>query len=679
MDRYELRYRQVHLDFHTSPDIEVGAQFDPDAFAATLERARVDSITCFARCHHGLIYYDSKLNPERVHPRLARRNLLAEQIEACHKRNIRVPIYTSVQWDHFTAQEHPEWRILTAEGALAGQKPYEPGFYGFLCVNTPYRDFLKAHVREVLSTLPVDGLFFDIVGVRDCSCAYCRAGMKSKGLDPLSEKQRLQYARQMLDEFKADMTQFIRRMNPECSIFYNSGHVGPAIRTSKDSYTHLELESLPSGGWGYMHFPITVRYARNLGLDLLGHTGKFHTSWGDFHSFKNREALEYECLSMLAHGAKCLIGDQLEPSGMLSQPVYDLIGSVYSQVEQLEPWCRGARPVVDIGLFTPEEYTGGGHTALSPALIGATRILQRAAHQFDIVDSQSDFSQYRVLVLPDDIQVSSELAGKLERYLAEGGSLIASFESGLNSDKTEFTLKALGVTLKDQATRTHDGALVRGKTFPGNAYADYLLPKGEIGKGLPETEHVMYMKGVEVEALPQSEVLCDTVVSYFDRTYEHFCSHRQTPSSGKRGYAGIVRNGNVIYFAHPIFRLYDLCGPRWCKQLFLNALDMLLPDPVLRHDGPSTLLATVNRQDREGRLVVHLLHYIPERLSQTIDVIEDVIPLHDVRLSLRVPGRVNEVQLVPEMRVIDFQSVGERIEFTIPRINGHQVVCVQLQ
>lgn len=426
-----------------------------------------------------------------------------------------------------------------------------------------------------------------------------------------------------------------------------------------------------------MHFPITVRYARNLGLDLLSHTGKFHTSWGDFHSFKNKKALEFECFNMLAHNAKCLIGDQLEPNGRLSQPVYDLIGSVYSQVERLEPWCRDAKAVVDIGVFTPEEFHGRGELGLPPALMGVTRILQRASHQFDVIDSQSDLSRYRVLVLPDDIPVSRELAGKIERYLDEGGSLIASFESGLNGDKTEFNLKALGVTLRDQATCTPDGVLVRGRAFPGNAYADYLLPKGEIGRGLPETEHVMYMKGVEVEALPQSQILSDTIESYFDRTYEHFCSHRQTPSSRKRGYAGIVRNGRVIYFAHPIFRLYDQCAPAWCKQLFLNAVDMLLPDPILRHNGPLTLFATVNRQDKENRLVVHLLHYIPERLSQTIDVIEDVIPLYDVKLSLRAPGDTSKVVMVPEARELAFEFSEGRVEFTVPQINGHQMICIQ--
>ncbi len=84
------------------------------------------------------------------------------------------------------------------------------------------------------------------------------------------------------------MTNFVRQFNKECSIFYNKGHIGPAERPIKHSYSHFELESLPSGGWGYLHFPVTMRYVRTLGLDCVGMTGRFHTFWGDFHSFKTK-------------------------------------------------------------------------------------------------------------------------------------------------------------------------------------------------------------------------------------------------------------------------------------------------------------------------------------------------------------------------------------------------------
>jgi hypothetical protein len=148
MGKIDLRFRQIHLDFHTSEHIEgIGSAFDPEEFADTLVRAHVNSITCFARCHHGWIYYDTQAFPERRHPHLTR-NLLKEQIEACHARGIRAPIYLTVQWDHFTANQHPEWRVVQPDGRLEGTPPYEAGFYRRLCVNSPYLDFLKAHVQE---------------------------------------------------------------------------------------------------------------------------------------------------------------------------------------------------------------------------------------------------------------------------------------------------------------------------------------------------------------------------------------------------------------------------------------------------------------------------------------------------------------------------------------------------
>ena len=97
----KIRYRQVHLDFHTSEYIpDIAADFDKEEFAKTLEEAHVDSITCFARCHHGWLYYPSKKFPELIHPGLKNKNFLLEQIEACHKRGIKVPVLSSAA-SHF--------------------------------------------------------------------------------------------------------------------------------------------------------------------------------------------------------------------------------------------------------------------------------------------------------------------------------------------------------------------------------------------------------------------------------------------------------------------------------------------------------------------------------------------------------------------------------------------------
>ena len=674
-----LPFRQIHLDFHTSELITgIGAEFDPDEFADTLARAHVNSITCFARCHHGWIYYDTARNPERRHPHLTR-DLLREQIEACHARGIRVPIYTTVQWDHFTALEHPEWLCMDETGRIVGTPPFEAGFYRQLNVNSPYVDeFLKPHVREILDTLPVDGLFFDIVQPIPSTDPHTQKQMRATGLDPASDGERARFALESLNDFKRDMSAFVWSINPEASIFYNAGHVGTRHRAVTDAYSHWELETLPSGGWGYQHFPVSMRYARTLGIDVLGQTGKFHTSWGDFHSFKNLPALQFEVFRMLAMGAKCMIGDQLPPRGRIEPYVYKLVGQVYAEVEEKEPWCQGAQPVSEIAVFTPEEFTSASAGILPDAIKGANRLLEEAAQQFDIIDSATDLAPYRLVILPDTIPVDTALAAKLDQYLAHGGKIIATFESGLNPEGTGFGLAALGVTMASEGPRQLDGHPARGEFFPANDYAEYILPSSEIGRGLPPTEHVMYIRGMDVHAQDGSEVLAQIVPSYFDRTWEHFCSHRHTPSAGLSGNPAIVRNGNAIYFSSPIFTTYEKMAPLWCKRLLLNAIDLLLPDALVRHDGPSTLLVTLNEQSALNRQILHLLHYIPERRGQQFDVIEDVIPVYDITLSVRAPSGVESVTAVPQGEPVPFTMRGDRVEFVAPKVDGHQMFVIGL-
>ncbi len=119
----------------------------------------------------------------------------------------------------------------------------------------------------------------------------------------------------------------------------------------------------------------------------MSHTGKFHTAWGDFQSFKNPAALQFECFRMIAMNAKCLIGDQLPPNGQLEPAVYDLIGGVYASVEEKEPWCRGATAVSEIGVFTPEAFRDPIDRDQPGAIKGANRMLDEAGYQFEILDA----------------------------------------------------------------------------------------------------------------------------------------------------------------------------------------------------------------------------------------------------------------------------------------------------
>lgn len=657
-----LPYRQIHLDFHTSGDIpEIGIEFNKEEFGEILEKARVNSITCFSRCHHGYLYYDSKKFPERIHPHLKNKNILKEQIEVCHEKGIRVPIYLPVEWDEYTAKEHPEWVIIDENGAPV-QKVFDAGFYNAICVNTPYFDFLKEQIKEIIDEFsPVDGLFIDILNIKDCCCKYCISEMRSKGINAEDRAERIKFAQFKLDRFKKEMTEFIRKYDSDCDIFYNVDHIGTKHRKAIETFTHLEIESLPSGKWGYMHYPVTIRYAKELGLECIGMTGKFHTAWGDFHSIKNKEALEFECFNMLATNAGCSIGDQLHPRGRLCKNSYELIGDVYREVEKKEPWCIGAEAVTDIAVMATEEYLPYDKKLVMDDLVGATRMLQELGQQFSIIDSLSDFSKYKLIIMPDNIVVNSELKEKIDNYIKNGGKIIASYKSGLDKESNKFELDSLGVRFISEAEYS----------------PDFIVPEGKIGEGLYNMEYTMYMKGLKVENTSIGQPLSYANNPYFNRTWEHFCSHLHTPSSGERAYPAIVGTESSIYFSHPIFAQYEANAPKWCKILVSNAIKILIGDSIVVSNLPSTALITLNEQKRESRFILHVLHYIAQRKGPTIDIIEDKIPLYNSEFSIAIDKDVKAVKLVPSNTELKWKLENGRVKFAVEKIEGHQMIEIE--
>ncbi|GLC78272.1 alpha-amylase family protein [Lacrimispora brassicae] len=661
----DLRFRQVHLDFHTSEYIpEVGTDFNGEEFAGRLEKANVDSVTCFARCHHGWLYYPSRKHADLIHPGLTNHNLLIDQIKACHDRGIKVPVYTTVQWDGRIMGEHPEWLSVDEQGDYINtQNVKEPHFYHTICLNSGYRTFFKEHLHDIMDVIGVeniDGFFMDILFQVDCCCGHCKKKMEELHLDSSKKEVRLKYSLQMLEEFKTEITAVIKERAPKASVFYNSSHVGPASKDNFKEYSHLELESLPSGGWGYDHFPATGRYARTLGMDIIGMTGKFHTYWGDFHSLKNQAALELECFNMLAMGAGCSIGDQLHPRGRLSEGAYDLIGKVYKSVREKEPYCRGAKPVVEIAVLTPEEFYPEGeyNLGISPSLIGAVRMLQELSLQFDVIDSKTPMDSYQLIILPDCIYYNEELEKVMKNYIANGGKVIGSYDSCLNKCGKD---NIYGITWKEESPY----------------YREFVMPNQVIGKDLYKEEYVMYLRGHNVEA-NNGEVLMDKMEPYFDRSGKTFCSHQHAPSSGKAGYPEVIKNGNVIYFAHPIFKLYRKNAAKWCKLMVKDAVALCLEHKLVSHNGPSAMTTALNHQKQENRDIFHILHYITEKRSEDIFTVEDVIPLYGVEFKLYTGNKQPaDVVLVPGEEAVPFVRNGGYISFRLDKIQGHCMVSIQ--
>src|SRR6185437_13308536 len=152
------RFRQIHLDFHTSPHIpDVGASFDADTFGDTLAEARVNWVTLFGKCHHGMSYYPTKAALGMMHPSL-KFDLLGEQIEACKKRDIATPVYISARVDQHIGITRSDLVVRLEDGKLWGPNAGSASWYQVCLNRKEYIDYLAEQTTEVLKNYDADGI-----------------------------------------------------------------------------------------------------------------------------------------------------------------------------------------------------------------------------------------------------------------------------------------------------------------------------------------------------------------------------------------------------------------------------------------------------------------------------------------------------------------------------------------
>ncbi len=655
-----LAFRQVHLDFHTSEAIgQIGASFSKEQFQEMLKTGHVNSITVFSKCHHGWAYHPSKAN--EIHPGL-KLDLLGAMIEAAHEIGVKTPVYISAGLDEKMARRHPEWLIRDIDDRTNWIHGFMvPGYHQF-CFNTPYLDYLLAQIEEVVQNYDADGIFLDIVGVRTCYCQYCVSSLRSGGKDPRDSDAVVALGERTYANYTKKVEEVIHRIKPGMRIFHNGGHISRGRRDLAFMNSHLELESLPTGGWGYDHFPLSARYVQNLGMEFLGMTGKFHTTWGEFGGYKHPNALRYEAGLNIANGAKCSIGDQLHPEGLMDKATYELIGAAYKEVEAKEEWCGNVENIADVALFSLEAADCHGNVHTDKETLnsdaGAVRILLEGKILFDVIDMEEDFSKYKVIILPDKVRINSELKAKLENFFARGGKILASGESGMTPEGDAFAIN-LGV-----------------KWLQANPFKpDYFKPAFKLNN-LGDASFIFYSQGQKI-SLDGGAELGHREDPYFNRDVFTFCSHQHTPGSRNNAGPGMVESNNGIYIAWNVFDDYATKGSLCLKECVLYALNRLIKGKTLETNLPAQGVVTLMNQTGHKRLVNHLLYASPVRRGEKVEVIEDILPVYDTSVALRIPYKAKRVYLAPQMKDIGFTQEDDVLKYSIDRFECHQMVVVE--
>lgn len=654
-----MNFRQVHLDFHTSEKIPgIGKEFSNEQFKSALKLGHVNSITVFSKCHHGYSYHPTEVG--KIHPNL-KFDLLGEQIKAAHEIGVKTPVYLSAGWDVKMAWTHPEWLLRPKDDTVHFD---EPGYH-LMCMNTPYLDYLTAQIEEAVKNYDCDEIFLDIVGIRPCHCRRCVSDMLSLGFDPYNDEDVYKFAERTYLDYARRVREAVDKYKPGLPVFHNSGHVSRGRRDLAYLNSHLELESLPTGGWGYDHFPLSAGYARTLDTEYLGMTGKFHTTWGEFGGFKHPNALIYETALSIANGAKCSVGDQLHPCGKMDMATYALIGKAYAEVEKREPWLDGVKSIADIAMLSAEAVSNyyekpfgreGGSDGDIDA--GAVRILLEGKYLFDVVDTEAELDKYKLLILPDNIRLDAHLTKKINDFVKRGGKVLASGTSALKNESDSF-------------------AIDLGADYIGKSKFSPIYMKPQFDCEYEPSAFVMYADSHDITQRSNADVITMKENPYFNRTALTFSSHLHAPNDKSQEYPLGTMSKCGAYIGASLFTEYATNASFITKKVLHGVIDMLLGDAkTLKTTLPAQGVVTLMDQASESRLVLHALYASPVKRGHGIDVIEDIVPLYGVKFELKTEREPKKVYEAPSGEAIPFEYIEGILKFSAEKIDCHFMAVI---
>lgn len=664
--------RAVHFDFHTMPGIyDIGQGFDAEEIAQRLSDAHVDYINFFAACNLGFCYFPTKVGTP--YPGL-KSDMLGDMVRACHKRDIGVTAYISVGLMHEQTRNHPEWANVNKDGQLIyGDRT--ANFFRNMCYNAPgFRSFLAGLVKEICA-YDIDGLFCDNMVYRPCYCNTCTEDMLAHGIDINDDDAVLAFNREVLMRCAQDIKAIV---GPDRYLYMN----GMPYYAFRDIDTHIEIECLPSGGWGYDFFWPHAAYARNIQDTVLYMTGRFQASWGDFGGYKTKASIENDLYDGLCNGFPPSVGDHIHPATGIVGDIYRDVGDIYEHIRRYEPYTLGARAKTDIGVITNSAGFLGND------FLGLGRMLGELKQGFDIVHQDMDIERFSLIILPDNMIVNESLKAKLRAHLDRGGKILSTGFGGLavqNTDGADVQLRVAetlpglsdGLVTSDPKTLSFAFALpeyeavLDGVDLSNVSYFNFT----HTPEGTAKMPWAMYKQGVLMTARRPEYVRARYVKAYFDRHWDGLHGYYYTPPEKETGHAAAIRCGNVAHICFSIFEAYYDKAMREHKLLVKQLIDELHPEPLIRPvaDIPSTARVTLTGKD--DYLLLHVKASYPEPRGK-FDIVEE----HNVLKAgaqVAVHGRYDKVCLLPDEKPVEWRYEDGYTVITLPEIVGYDMFLLR--
>jgi hypothetical protein len=675
---WHQRIRRIgQLNFNERDPAELDVEAWADYWASLKVDAVLVSVTGI------LAFYPTQVPFHRRSQYLGDKDLFGACTTAAKKRGLRVIARTSpdLNWEDAT-QAHPEWFMRDASGGFLPHGE-DPRLFRTCTFSTYFTEHMPAIMREVQANYDVDGIFTNawppLDGLPVCYCEQCRKLAKPKTPEYWGQFTERTAALWKLYDGIA------KERKPDSLFFANMGggiHATPNLRRLAQVCEWFNCDNQGRGGEGSPIWGASqqgrVATAIMKGRTITNVTGAWSTCgavrWRNVA--KSRPEAEIWMDQTVASGMTIWyhwVGGQ---KGLGEDRRWQKIGRQYMQWHaRHDLHFERIRSVANVGVVMGQSshlfYTPPGEGGMAQFIDGLYYALIEGRFMFDFVHEDDlgaeTLGRYSALLLPNIAWLSDAQCAQLRAYVAAGGSLMASFETGMFDERG---IRRRKPGLADLFGIDSVGEVAGPK---GNGFYARIESQHEILRGFDDTEWIpggayrlpVKAAGPMVLSVIPAHTAYPPELSYvpFDSTDEPAVVARD---NGR---------GRLLYFPGDIERASWRSGHTDLSRLLQNSIGWLEGGsrPVtVEGEGVVECFAW----ETPVGYALHLVNYTNPNMHRGWLRRHYPIGEQKVRMTLS-PGRsVVRVELLRSERLIPFRQDGTSVEFTIPSVTDYEVAAL---
>ncbi len=636
-------------------------------------------------------FYPSSLPFQHPSPWLRQRpsgDLVADAVREAHAHGVRLISRADFSKVHQEVYEaHPDWCFVSA----SGQSQVYNGLYSTCPSGLYYQTKAFEILGEVLDRYPVDGFFFnwfnfsmrDYSGVYHgiCQCVHCQQRFANRfGLDLPREEdwsnpaylRWREYTRETLDDLAGRIRAFIKERNPEACLILRQNpdvimhEVNNAVDRPLPLWIYWAGEVGRESRTAHPEKPVTINSVMFLDLPYR-------------FSAEQPGLVGLHLAQTIAQGANpwaYVVGTPDQPDRKNFAIVGKMLRFHREHASYYEGMRSAAKVAIVSSLRTEERYgQAEGVQKVQKERRGVFRALVEGHIPFDIlpdeliVDAAGDgrLDRYDVLVLPNLAALDDAQLAALDRYVENGGGLVATYDSaGFDAEgrpRAEVSLQSLGAR-----------RIVARREGPTAMRAAYLrVTRPEDLPGSDETDLVALDRAFlyvdpRPEAVPSFALIPPSRYGPPEKTYWEI----ETNHPGLLWHAH--GRGRTAYFPWPIGGLFfDLSLPEY-RSLLVHAVESVSKSGrQVVTNAPPQVEIVVGQQPERNRTLVHLINYSGHEGRSFHDPLE----IRDVEVTIRGVRAGAHARSAELGKSLSLETSEAELTFVLPRLGLFDLVVIE--